>query len=126
MEDAPRAISVLIDEDLDIRLRHHFGPSVRAETVQCRRWKGLKNGRLLQAIRDAGDVHVFVTGDQQLPHQQNVPALPFAVVVLRAGGSLAIDDLLPLMPELRRRLPALASRPGVVAWVDPPSHGHTA
>lgn len=108
----------MIDEDLDVRLRHYFGPGVRAETVQYRQWKGLKNGRLLQALREAGDVHVFVTGDQNLPRQQNIPALPFAVVVLRAGGSLAVDDLLPLMPELRRLLPALVSQPGTVTWVD--------
>lgn len=119
--DAPRTLSVVLDEQLDLRLRHHFGPGVRVETAQYRGWKGLVNGALMRALAAAGDVDVFVTGDQGIPDQQPVPALPFAVVVLRTHGDLALDNLLPLMAAVRRLLPAL--RPGTVTWVDRPPGG---
>lgn len=109
---------MVLDETVDIKLRHHFGAGVRAETAEYRGWKGLVNGRLMAALAEAGDVDVFVTPDQGIPHQQNVAALPFAVLVLRTGRGLALDALLPLMPEVRRLLPTL--RPGTVTWVERP------
>ncbi len=109
-------ISVVIDEDLDVRLRRHFGPDVRAETVAYRGWKRQKNGVLLRAMTEAGDVDVFVTADQNLRHQQNVAALPFAVLVLRPRRKL-LPYLLELMPEIMRLLPTL--RPGTVEEVGP-------
>lgn len=109
--------SVVVDEDLDVRLRRHFGPDVRAETVEYRGWKHLKNGVLLRAMADAGDVDVFVTADQNLRYQQNLPVLPFAVVVLRPRRKL-LKHLLELMPEVLRLLPTL--RPGAVVEVHPP------
>jgi hypothetical protein len=110
-------ISVVIDEDLDIRLRLHFGPGVRAETVEYRGWKHMKNGILLRAMADAGDVGVFVTADQNLRHQQTLAALPFAVVVLRPRRK-RLPYLLELIPEVLRLLPELRS--GVVVEVGPP------
>lgn len=107
-------ISVVIDEDLDVRLRLHFGPGVRAETVEYRGWKALKNGVLLRAMADAGDVRVFVTADQNLRHQQLVTALPFGVMVLRPRRKV-LTELLALMPDVRLLLPSV--RPGTVVEV---------
>ena len=112
-----RVISVVIDEDLDVRLRHHFGPDVRAETVEYRGWKQLKNGMLLQAMTDARDVDVFVTADQKLRHQQNVASRPFAVVVL-CPRRKRLPHLLELLPQVLSLLPGL--RPGTVVEVSPP------
>jgi len=115
-------ISVVVDEDLDVRLRLHFGPDVRAETVEYRGWKELKNGVLLRAMVDAGDVDVFVTADRNLRHQQNIAALRLAVVVLRPRRK-RLPYLLELMPEVMRLLPSL--RPGTVSEVGPPPTAQT-
>jgi predicted nuclease of predicted toxin-antitoxin system len=108
-------VRVLLDEDIDVRLRQHFPEAVVVETVQYRGWKGLKNGELLRTA--ANEFDVLVTMDDNLPYQQNIPAYDLAVVVLRAD-SKALDDLLPLMPEVRLRLAEL--RTGDVLRVYPP------
>jgi hypothetical protein len=111
-------IRVLLDEDLPIRFRHHFGEGVRVETVEFRGWKGLENGALLDAIAAAGDVDVLVTADRRMPDQQNLSARSFAVVVLRPRLK-RLPELVELMPELLRILPSL--HPGRIAEVRPPN-----
>jgi predicted nuclease of predicted toxin-antitoxin system len=108
---------VLLDEDLDIRLRHHFGEGVHVETVEYRGWKGLENGDLLAAISAAGDVDVLVTADKNMPHQQHPQARPFAVAVLRPRRK-RLAEILPLLPEVLRLLPGL--QPGQAVEVRPP------
>lgn len=110
-------ISVVVDEDLDVRLRLHVGPGVRAETVAYRGWRHLTNGALLRAMAADGDVDVFVTADANLRYQQLVADLPFGVLVLRPRPAV-LARLLELMPEVRQRLGAV--RPGTVEEVHPP------
>lgn len=106
---------VLLDEDLDIRLRHAFSADHTVETVQFRGWKGLPNGQLLTVASESFDV--LVTMDDNLPQQQNLNAYDLAVVVLRAR-SKDLRDLEELIPELERLLPSL--EPGEVRRVQPP------
>lgn len=58
---------VLLDEDLNTRLRHAFSDEHRVETVEYRGWKGMKNGALLTVASEEFDV--FVTMDNSLPDQ---------------------------------------------------------
>lgn len=95
---------VLLDEDLDIRLRHEFSDEHVVETVEFRNWKGLKSGDLLAAA--AGEFDVLVTMDDNLPDQQNLAAYDIAVVILRPR-SKDLADIAELIPELERLLPAL-------------------
>jgi len=60
-------IRVLLDEDLDVRLRHHLGAYFQAETVAYRGWKGKENGELLAAAEAAFDV--LVSADSNLQFQ---------------------------------------------------------
>ena len=46
---------------------------------------------------------VFVTVDKNLPHQQNLPALPVAVVLLDLR-SVELRELLPFVPALEQAL----------------------
>ena len=71
---------VLLDEDLPVRLRHHFPEGVQVETVEYRGWKGLRNGALLGFAAKAFDV--FVTTDKNLQYQQNVAGRRLAILVL--------------------------------------------
>jgi hypothetical protein len=68
-------------------------------TVQDMGWSGIQNGALLRRAVAEGFT-VFVTVDQNLEHQQNVPSIALTVVILRARSN-DIADLLPLMPEVR-------------------------
>ncbi len=61
---------------------------------------------------------MLVTMDNGLPTQQNLAQFDLAVVVLRAR-SKRLDDLVPLIPEIERRLPNL--RPGQAIRIHPPT-----
>jgi hypothetical protein len=70
-------------------------------------WAGIRNGELLELA--AVDFDVFLTADQNLEHQQNLDALPIAVVVLAAPTN-RIESLRSLVPGLLRTLEALVPR----------------
>ncbi len=81
-------------------------------TVEEARLKGLKNGRLLQAM--SGHFDVLVTVDQNLQYQQNLSAYTLAIVVLKARRS-TYPMLKPLIPELLEHLGTM--NPGEVIVV---------
>lgn len=109
-------VRLLLDEDLDVNLRHKFSEDVQVETVSYRGWKGLPNGELLDAAAEEFDI--LVTMDNSLPEQRNVAAYDLAVVVLRAD-SKDLADLTELVPEVERVAPKLDS--GEAYRVYPPS-----
>jgi hypothetical protein len=92
---------ILLDECLPARLRQGLADH-QVMTVPRAGWAGIKNGRLLRLISDAASYDVFVTMDQNLPHQQQCADLSFAIVVLRARSN-RFEDIHPLMPEFLRR-----------------------
>jgi predicted nuclease of predicted toxin-antitoxin system len=101
---------VLLDECLPARLRQNL-PGHEVQTVPQVGWASIKNGRLLRLIADSGRFDVFLTVDKNLPSQQKIEDLPFAVVVLRAKSN-RLADVIPFVPELIRRLPEF--QPGQV------------
>jgi hypothetical protein len=70
-------------------------------------WTGSRNGELLQLA--AGEFDALLTADQNLEHQQNLGAIPIAVVVLVAPTN-RIEALRPLIPALLQALQTLAPR----------------
>jgi hypothetical protein len=100
-------VRVLIDECVDWRLsRDLIGHDVK--TARQAGWSAIKNGELLALASQQFDV--FVTVDRNLSFQQNLVALPIAVIILRARTN-RIADLRPLIPAL---LAAIESaEPGV-------------
>jgi hypothetical protein len=77
-------------------------------------WSSVKNGVLLSLAVDAG-FEVFVTFDRNLQHQQNVPALGLAIVVL-AVPNKQLNTIRPLIPAVRAALDA-EPQPGTVSVV---------
>ncbi|MEM6327377.1 MAG: DUF5615 family PIN-like protein [Bacteroidota bacterium] len=92
---------VLLDENLDWRLRRGFDAEHEVVTVAYHGWAGKTNGDLLQAA--AAEFDVFVTLDSNLEYQQNVASLDLAVVVIQATSS-DLADIHPVLPELNARL----------------------
>jgi predicted nuclease of predicted toxin-antitoxin system len=93
---------ILLDECLPARLRRDL-PGHDVQTVPRAGWAGVKNGKLLSLIADAGAFDLFVTMDKNLPHEQKSTGLPFVIVILRAKSN-RFEDTHPLMPEVLRRL----------------------
>lgn len=104
---------ILPDEQLPRQLAREISRH-RVRTVQQQGWAGMGNGELLRRAAAEG-FEVFVTADQNLQFQQNLSGSPLRVIVL-AGRSNAIEDLVPLVPALLQAI--LDGRPGDVMRVD--------
>lgn len=104
-------MKVLLDEDLPHRLR----PMISGHDVfmvEYVGWKGLKNGALLRTAEAAG-YDVFVTGDQNLPDQQNRKGRRMGVVVLTAHK---IEELRPHLLKIQEAVDR--SGPESIQFVD--------
>ena len=94
---------VLLDESLPHDLADEL-PGHDVRTVTGHGWAGLANGELLRRARVEFDV--FVTMDQNLPHQQNLRALGMAVMLVHAKSN-RLDDLRPLIPAILAGIPQI-------------------
>ena len=110
---------VLLDECLPRDLVRAL-PGFDPKTARQMSWLGIKNGRLLKLIGDSRAFDVFVTVDKNLPYQQNLAEISFAIVVLTLKSN-RVNDVLAHVPELIRRLPDL--KPGDVVVLVPPGAG---
>jgi hypothetical protein len=104
---------VILDECLPRRLGREIAGHL-VSTVPQSGWAGIANGALLARIQDMFDA--FITIDQNLPAQQNIAALSFGVIVLRASSN-TLHDLKPLIPQILTALATL--QPGQVILVPP-------
>ncbi len=87
---------ILLDENLPWQL----GPLLtghQVSTVVGMGWGGIQNGRLLALAQAQFDV--FLTLDQGIPHQQNLPKFEIAILLVRAVSN-DLDDLRPLLPAM--------------------------
>ncbi len=86
-------MKILLDENLDHRLRHGLGEH-EVFTVSYLGWDGLKNGRLLEAAQASGFA-ILITGDQSLPYEQDIAGQPLAVIALSSVEWRILKDHLP-------------------------------
>ncbi len=105
-------MKVLLDENMPKALVRLFAPEVEVRTVQQEGWSGRKNGKLLTVASESFDA--LITTDQGIPHQQNLSRYEIGIVLLEARSN-RIEDLAPLVPEVKARLDSVA--PGVVLRV---------
>ncbi|MBM0743344.1 DUF5615 family PIN-like protein [Phormidium sp. CLA17] len=97
---------ILLDECTPRPLKREL-PDYEIQTVVEMGWSGKKNGELLRLMSREGFT-VLLTTDQNLRYQQNLHQAGVAVVVLVARSN-RLPDLLPLMPDVRNVLNAIAS-----------------
>ncbi len=85
---------ILLDENLNWRLKRDL-PGHEVESVPLLGWAGIQNGALLRRAVESG-FDALITMDSNMAHQQNLPAHPIAVLVLRAASN-RLQDTQPLM-----------------------------
>ena len=105
---------ILLDENVDRRLKPDFAEGHEVVTVAEAGWVGKKNGELLRLAEERFDV--LLSTDKGIPHQQNVSRFELAVVLLRARSN-AYEDLAPLMDEANAALGSI--EPGSVVRIPP-------
>jgi hypothetical protein len=105
---------------LDECLPKDFGVELHGHTVKTvpeAGWASVKNGKLLRPISDSAKFDLFVTVDQNLPRQQKLDGIPFAIVVLRAKSNRIAS---PISKSSRRNYCAVwpNSKPGKRIFFD--------
>ena len=75
-------MKVLFDEDVPGKLARSL-PQHEIHTVVSMQWGGIKNGALLTLI-ERESFNVFLTGDKNMPNQQQLEGRPFAVLIMSA------------------------------------------
>ena len=91
---------ILLDEGLPKPLARVLA-DLEIVTVQDAGWAGTENGELLGLAQERFDV--LLTGDRNIRFQQNLAKFTIGVVIV-AGGSTKIEDLLPLVPRIREAI----------------------
>jgi hypothetical protein len=102
---------VLLDEQLPLDLSLELGGHA-VDTVASRGWAGITNGELLDRMR--GQYDVLMTMDRGIEFQQQIAALPFGILVVRARSN-RMQDLRPLVPSIVAAINAI--KPGGVRRV---------
>lgn len=93
-------MKILLDECLPKDLKREF-PGHEVQTVPEAGWAGKTNGELLALA--AGNFDLFVTADQRIQFQINLPKLKIAILVLYVDD-LQIETLQRIMPAARKML----------------------
>jgi predicted nuclease of predicted toxin-antitoxin system len=100
-------MKVLLDENLPHVLRKLL-PGHEVFTVQFKQWDSIRNSALLQmAARDGFDV--LLTMDAGFAHEQNLQALPIAVVLIGAQSNRP-EVLSALAPKIIKALDELTPK----------------
>jgi hypothetical protein len=106
-------LKILLDHCVPRPLRNHFPGHDVHTTYECG-WAAFKNGALLSAAESDG-FEVFVTTDQNIPHQQSVAGRRIAILIL-VTQSNRTPDLLPLIPQAMSALSTI--RAGQIVKVE--------
>lgn len=94
-------MNVLLDENVDRRVRRFFDAEHAVMTVAEQGWSGITNGELLRRAEQQFDV--LVTMDQNLQYQQNVKDRNLTVIVVQARSNRP-SDVEPAMPRVNEVL----------------------
>ena len=100
-------MKLLLDENLPHQIRLEL-PGHDVFTTAYMNWGGIENGELLRRAAEAG-FDALITNDRGLEYQQNLGALPLAVIVVLAKVN-TIEAIRPAYPELLNVLSRLSPR----------------
>ena len=90
---------VLLDENLDWRLARYFDADCQVETVNRQRWKGKRNGELLEQAAETFDV--LVTMDKGFEYQQNISEYAIGIIIISAKSN-KLQSIQPAMLEVNQ------------------------
>ncbi len=95
-------MKILLDENIDVRFKNYFPDTYETFTVKDMRWNGIKNGYLLQLLKE-NNFDAWIVVDKNIPYQQNISNLPCLVIVLDVYRN-TLKHLLPLVPKILQSL----------------------
>ena len=72
-------MKILLDENIDVRFKNSFNGKHEVFTVKDMEWNGIKNGQLLQLLKE-NEFDVWIVVDKNIPYQQNLLNLPCLIM----------------------------------------------
>ncbi len=90
-------MKLLFDENLPQRIRREL-PGHDVFTTGFMKWAGVRNGELLRLAANAG-FDAIITNDRGLEYEQNLGALPIAVIVVLVKNN-TIEAIRPLYGQI--------------------------
>ncbi len=103
---------VLLDENMDRRLKRAFDSDFAVMTVTERGWSGKRNGELLRLAEAEFDA--LVTMDKSIEYQQNLSGIKLGIIIVSARSNRR-QDIAPAMPEINKILRTMKA--GVIIHV---------
>jgi hypothetical protein len=96
-------MKILLDENIDIRFKLLFPAEIHEVfTVRDMQWNGIKNGALLQLLKER-QFDCWIVVDKNIPYQQNVSNLPCLIIVLDVIRNTQ-KHIAPLIPSVLEAL----------------------
>lgn len=92
---------VLLDENIDRRLKILFDCNCTIVTVKEYGWGGKRNGELLRLANAEFDV--FITMDKGIEYQQNIDGFKLSIIIIHAHSNRRQDVALA-MPNINEIL----------------------
>ena len=89
---------VLLDENLDRRLKNYFSSEFDVTSVPDPGWQSKKNGEMLTA-KETERIEYLVTADRNLRFQQNLDKYRLVIVVIRSFD-IRLKNLINFIPTI--------------------------
>jgi predicted nuclease of predicted toxin-antitoxin system len=90
-------MKILLDENIDIRLKRSFPADFEVYTVKDMGWNGIKNGELIQMLSEK-EFNYWIVVDKNIPYQQNTKNISFTIIVLDVFRN-TLKSLAALIPN---------------------------
>ncbi len=74
-------MKILLDEQLPVKLKYRFDPTLTVLTIKDLKWLGMKDQQLFVKIREE-KFDVFVTNDRNIKYQVNRKNIHFTFIDL--------------------------------------------
>ena len=93
-------MKILLDENIDIRIKLLFPIGMEVFTVKDMGWIGVKNGELMQLLSE-NKFDFWIVVDKNIPYQQNTRDISFVIIVLDVFRNTlnSIEAILPKVLE---------------------------
>ena len=94
-------MKILLDENIDIRMKLLFPAGMEVYTVKDMDWNGIKNGELIQLLAQ-NSFDYWIVVDKNIPYQQNTKNIPFTIIVLDIFRNTfkSIEALIPKITNI--------------------------
>ena len=91
-------MKILLDENIDIRLKLLFPAETSVFTVKEMGWSGIKNGELMQLL-SRNNFDYWIVADKNIHYQQNTKDISFSIIVLDVHRN-TLKNIQALLPKI--------------------------